>query len=121
MDSREATDVLTVLVRMGAARPVGDGAARAYEYREPAASPPPAAPVGGKDDQGQRSYGDRRENAQRLYRLLGEHGPASVEGLANTTGMTRRQVRYALALLRDNNRVSVTGKDGQASVYSAVP
>jgi len=35
--------------------------------------------------------------------------------------MTKRQVRYALALLRDNNRASVTGKDGQASVYSVVP
>ncbi len=42
-------------------------------------------------------------------------GPASVEVLANATGMTKQQVRYALVLLRDSNRISVTGKDGQGS------
>lgn len=122
MDSREATDVLMGLARMGAARPVGDGAGRAYEYREvSAASSPMPTRVKESADQGERTYSDRQENAQRLHRLLSEHGPASIEALANATGMTRRQVRYALALLRDNNRVSVTGKDGQASVYSAAP
>lgn len=122
MDSREATDVLMGLVRMGAARPVGDGAGRAYEYRELAAtSSPTATPAKGNAGQGERAYSDRQENAQQLYRLLDEHGPTSVEGLANATGMTKRQVRYALALLHDNNRVSVTGKDGKASVYSVVP
>lgn len=35
--------------------------------------------------------------------------------------MTKRQVRYALAALRGENRVSVTGKQGQAGIYTAVP
>ncbi|MGH3281921.1 MAG: DNA glycosylase AlkZ-like family protein [Trebonia sp.] len=121
MDSREATDVLMGLVRMGAARSVGDRAARAYEYREPAASSTPAASGGGQGGQGQRSYSDRRKNAKRLHKYLVEHGPSSAEALADATGLTTRQVRYALALLRDENRVSVTGKQGQVGTYSAVP
>jgi predicted transcriptional regulator len=76
-----------------------------------ALSSPTATPVKENAGQGERAYSDRQENAQRLYQLLGEHGPASVEGLANATGMTKRPIRYALAILRDNNRISVT-QDG---------
>lgn len=119
MDSREATNVLMGLVRLEAARPVGDGAARAYEFLEPV-RPAPRPTAAGTGGQGARSYGDRRQNAQKLYQFLADHGPASVDALAEATNMTKRQARYALALLRDETRVSVMSKDGQASIYSAV-
>ncbi|MGH3246291.1 MAG: ATP-binding protein [Trebonia sp.] len=112
MDSREATAILTGMVHLGAARPVGVGAARAYEYREPGSS------VDSHADQS-RAYGDRRENAEAVHVLLSEHGPASAESLAEATGMSRRQVRYALALLREENRISITDKHGQSFIYAA--
>lgn len=120
MDSREATEVLMGMVRLGAAQPVGDGAARFYEYQEPGQASGKATVADGLAQHEERSYSDRSENAQRLHALLNERGSSSVEELANATGLSRRQVRYALGLLRDENRVSIAGKQGQTIRYSAV-
>jgi ATP-dependent DNA helicase RecG len=118
MDSREATNVLMGLVRLGAARPVGDGAARGYEFRDPAAPSPRPAPAGTTAQRARSTVG-RRENAEKLYRLLADHGSAGIAELAQAANLTTRQATYALALLREESRVSVVTEEGKASVYSA--
>jgi ATP-dependent DNA helicase RecG len=122
MDSREAATVLTGLVRLGAASPVGDGAARAYQFRDPA-TPAPVLDAAETDTatQGGHAYSDRSRNAEQLYQILAEHGPASIAALSASTGMTTKQTRYALALLREENRVSLAGKDGRANIYTVIP
>ncbi|WP_108492028.1 ATP-binding protein [Promicromonospora sp. AC04] len=106
MDSTQARSLLTDLVERQLAEPLGDGRGRAYRLG-------PAA------DQGSREVkpADHTKNSQVILSLLAD-GPLGVKALADASGLSERQVRYAVARLRDTGAVELLGGTGRAgTVY----
>jgi ATP-dependent DNA helicase RecG len=110
MDSREALEVLNSLVNASLVQAVGARGGRLYRLAETAAS---AGGPGGARTVGRRAGG--RHNTRALVGIL-SRGAATISELTAATGLSRRQVHYALTLLREEGTVRLIG--GQGSTES---
>lgn len=126
MDSREARAVLAGLVEAGVAEAVGERGRRIYRLApsllddddEPADPPQPKMR---NDPRTPRVHGARAANAERLANLVAAE-PRKMAALQDATGLTARQVMYALQLLIDGGRVERVGGQGDRNtVYRLTP
>ncbi|MFJ6560754.1 RNA-binding domain-containing protein [Streptomyces sp. NPDC091412] len=134
MDSLEARNTLAGLVDAQVAEAVGERGGRIYQLASnlteglrseqqsiPLGTEESAAPsepaddsVGVEEDVTPRSRGARRENASRIAEFL-MNGPSSVSDIRDATGLSIRQVEYAMELLRTEGKVVLLGKRGDRS------
>lgn len=134
MDSLEARNTLAGLVDAQVAEAVGERGGRIYqlasnlneglrseqqsiplEVEERGAQSEPADDsMGVEEDVTPRSRGARRENANRIAEFL-KSGPSSVSDIRDYTGLSIRQVEYAMELLRAEGKVLLLGKRGDRS------
>lgn len=110
MDSRDAARLLAELVETGLAEAHGERGGRVYQLDRTLA--------------GQNSLlGDDSSTVDsegRILDVLGD-GPASRKEIQSRTGLSHRQVQYALRSLREAGRVHLHGGRGyRGSVYSLV-
>ncbi|MEJ5944304.1 RNA-binding domain-containing protein [Pseudokineococcus basanitobsidens] len=116
MDSREATRALAEMVEAGVAVARGERRARTYALA-PALSRSSSADSGAPGALGARGVdrasrrGDRSANAERVVAVLGG-GPLTTRELVDRTGLTSRQLGYALDPLRRDGRVRLEGGQG---------
>ncbi|GAA4714806.1 hypothetical protein APR04_005246 [Promicromonospora umidemergens] len=97
---------MTDLAERQLAEPLGDGRGRTYELA-------PSA------DQNLRSVmpATRTKNSEVVLSLLAD-GPLGIKALADIGGLSERQVRYAVARLRDAGAVELLGGIGRSgTVY----
>ncbi|GGZ55912.1 MULTISPECIES: ATP-binding protein [Streptomyces rochei group] len=134
MDSLEARNTLAGLVDAQVAEAVGERGGRIYqlasnlheglrseqqsiplEVEESEAQGEPADDSAGvAEDVTPRSRGARRENASRILEFL-KSGPSSVSEIRDSTGLSIRQVEYAMELLRSEGKILLLGKRGDRS------
>jgi ATP-dependent DNA helicase RecG len=111
------------MVSAGLAEAVGAGSTRTYRLATP--NPPNApAPAGGSTKSptpSRRPYTSRQDNAQALLAILTQEGAATLAELRVKSGLTARQVQYAMQLLREVGSVELLGGRGARSLYSAHP
>ncbi|MEV6983988.1 RNA-binding domain-containing protein [Sphaerisporangium sp. NPDC051017] len=133
MDSLEARTILAGLVDAGVAEAVGERGGRIYQL-DPNLKASPSArdvqqPLPWNEDsqnatdeidtrsgstRGQRTpriKGARRANAETIAEILAERA-ASTPQLEEITGLSERQVGYAISLLKEEGRVLLTGGRG---------
>lgn len=136
MDSLEARNTLAGLVDAEVAEAVGERGGRIYqlasnlsEGRSPEQQTFPLGRlVGGAEDDDEdqqvgadhlatpdevisRPRGARRANADRIAGIL-ENGPASIGELREATGLSDRQVEYAMDLLKSEGKILLQGRRG---------
>ncbi|MFI8343112.1 ATP-binding protein [Streptomyces sp. NPDC085639] len=131
MDSMEARNTLAGLVEAQVAEAVGERGGRIYQLAsslfEGIRSEQQSIPLDGDDSEVQiddvedsveveedsvpRSRGARRENAEKIVDFL-RNGPSSVSDIRDATGLSIRQVEYAMELLRTEGQVFLLGKRG---------
>lgn len=134
MDSLEARNTLAGLVDAQVAEAVGERGGRIYQLAsnlyEGLRSEQQSIPLEGEgsevqgepadgsagvaEDVAPRSRGARRENARRIIEFL-RNGPSSVSAIRESTGLSIRQVEYAMELLRSEGKVLLLGKRGDRS------
>lgn len=127
MDSREARAVLAGLVEAGVAEAVGERSRRIYRLApslldddddEPA--DPPQSKMR-NDPRTPRVHGARAANAELLADLVAAE-PRKMAAMQDATGLTARQVMYALQFLIDGGRVERVGGQGDRNtVYRLTP
>ncbi|MGI5259141.1 ATP-binding protein [Streptomyces angustmyceticus] len=132
MDSLEARNTLAGLVDAQVAEAVGERGGRIYQLAshltEGVRSEQQIIPLSGVaqvegydgsvktvDETVPRSRGGaRRANANKIADFLGS-GPSSVSDIRDATGLTIRQVEYAMELLKADGKVLLLGKRGDRS------
>jgi hypothetical protein len=121
IDCRQATTVLAGLVSASLAEAVGAGSTRAYRLArpQPPNTPAPAGRSTKSPTHPQRLYTSRQDDARALLATLAQEGPATLAELSVKCGLTARQVKYAVQLLREDGRVELHGGRGSRSLYSA--
>ncbi len=117
-DSTAARSDLRGLVDVGLAVAHGDRGGRAYSLAPLRTGSTTAHPCGrSAPDEPARP---REDDAGRIVAVLAS-GPAGTARLTAQTGLTGRQVGYALDLLRDQGRVELDGRRGvRGSVYRLI-
>lgn len=113
MDSRDATRLLADLVDAGLAEAHGERGGRLYELesglsgRRQSARPTRVAEAGTRPD------------ARTAILAVLRDGPLSRKTIQERSGLSHRQVQYALRSLRDSGHVELRGEQGnKSSVYS---
>ena len=111
MDSADARTLLKDLVERGLARAVGEKKWRVYEL---AASPELVPRIENSESLANRSKEELRPIGPRDQVLSAiESGPGSIHEITEATGLTRKQVSYALSRLRDAGEVEIVGSRGR--------
>ncbi|MBN1171462.1 MAG: putative DNA binding domain-containing protein [Micromonosporaceae bacterium] len=130
MDSREARQELAGLVAAGVAVAEGERGGRVYRLADrlighgahqahgttsgSATTSRSVEPIGQPQaSTTRRAAGSRNANAASITRHL-ETGPKTLAELVDATGLSQRQITYALQYLRDTGAVILQGKPGQA-------
>lgn len=117
MDSRRARIELGELVTRGFAVADGERAARTYRFAGAGVDATPRQlplPTGTTRVEGRSPV---HPNETRVRAVL-EAGPAEVNVIVSTTGLSARQVRYALRKLRDRDDVRIQqGGTGRRTTY----
>lgn len=122
MDSRRAHAALSELVTRGFA--VGDGERGARTYRFAGTEAPVAVPQPTlwTDDEAPTVARPSSSSNETQIREVLESGANDVNGIVAATGLTARQVRYALSKLRDRNEVRIqAGGRGLRTTYELSP
>ncbi len=112
MDSREARQELAGLVDAGVASAEGERGGRVYRLADRTV----AARVPAMDMGGPGASPGRRANREAIVSHL-EAGPRTAVELVAATGLSARQVQYALRQLRDAGRVALVGRRRQRDSY----
>lgn len=124
MDSRESHRVLQDLVAKGAAHAQGERGGRTYslaidlggrvpEQQQTLWSDEPSGEPDEGDDVAKAVGSPRPINNREVIVSLLEGGPKTVTDLVRATGLSERQVKYALSRLRDGGDVVLLGGTGK--------
>lgn len=106
MDSRDATRALAGLVDAGLAQARGERGGRIYELGEELDENVPEPPINLIDE------GQLPQTTAAVLAAL-QASPGTINDLIDATGLTYRQVQYALANLREAGRVILDGGRGK--------
>jgi hypothetical protein len=129
MDSRQAHQVLAGLVDARVAAAEGERGGRVYRLADHLTSTIPTRPTEASRSQAEgqsfatgneagssttnHKNGPENANATHIANEL-RSGAKTVAELVTATGLTTRQVKYALQKLRDGNTVDMLGKRGHS-------